>query len=62
MGSARIPLSDRPLKIWDLETGLPFVPFHCDANALCCTLASNQKIVAGDFGGHLHFLQLEEQL
>ncbi len=38
-----------------------FATFHCDAGARCCTFAGNQKIVAGDAGGHLHFLQLEER-
>ena len=52
---------DKTLKVWDLETGLPFATFHCDANALCCSLAGNRKIVAGDGGGHLHFLQVEER-
>jgi WD40 repeat protein len=52
---------DKTLKVWDLETGLAFVTFHCDAGARCCTFAGNQKIVAGDAAGHLHFLQLEER-
>ena len=52
---------DKTLKVWDLETGLPLATFHCDASARCCTFASNQTIVAGDDGGHLHFLQLEER-
>ncbi len=52
---------DKTLKVWDLETGMLLATFHCDASALCCTFAGNQKIVAGDDGGHLHFLQLEER-
>jgi WD40 repeat protein len=52
---------DQALKVWDLETGLPLVRFHCDAGLRCCTFAGKQKIIAGDQGGRLHFLLLEEQ-
>jgi WD40 repeat protein len=47
---------DSTLKVWDLETGQPAATFHCDASAGCCAFADNQKIIAGDYGGRLHFL------
>jgi hypothetical protein len=50
---------DKTLKVWELDSGLPFATFQCDASAICCIFAGNQMIVAGDAGGHLHFLQLE---
>jgi WD40 repeat protein len=53
--------SDYTLKVWDLETGLPLVRFHCDARLRCCTFARGGKVIAGDDGGRLHFLLLEEQ-
>jgi len=34
--------------------------FHCDAYALCCAFVDERRIVAGDFGGRLYFLALEE--
>jgi WD40 repeat protein len=52
---------DNTLKLWDLDSGSLFATFHCDASPGCCTFAGNQTIVAGDAGGHLHFLQLEER-
>ena len=52
---------DKTLKVWDLETGLPLATFHCDASPWCCAFASGQTIVAGDAGGRLHFLRLEER-
>ena len=52
---------DKTLKVWDLETGLPVVRFHCDASPGCCTFAGGRKIIAGDSGGRLHFLLLEER-
>jgi WD40 repeat protein len=52
---------DSTLKVWDLETGLPLATFHCDAIPRCCAFAGGQTIVAGDEGGRLHFLLLEER-
>ena len=51
---------DRTLKLWDLESGDPQVIFHADAALTCCAFATPKTIVAGDMGGHLHFLALEE--
>jgi WD40 repeat protein len=51
---------DRTLKVWDLATGLSLATFHCDANPLCCIFVGGQKIIAGDAGGRLHFLRIEE--
>jgi WD40 repeat protein len=53
---------DKTVKVWDLETGWPpLTTFHCDATANCCAFAGAQLIVAGDEGGRMHFLQLEER-
>src|SRR5271165_3743557 len=52
---------DHTLKVWDLETGEDLVPFTCDGGVDCCAFSDALKlIVAGDAGGHLHFLRLEE--
>ena len=52
---------DNTVKLWDLETGEVLAAFTCDAGALCCAFSDAlQLIVAGDAGGHLHFLRLEE--
>ncbi len=49
------------MKLWDLETGEVLATFTCDAAAYCCAFSEALKlIVAGDQGGHLHFLRLEE--
>jgi WD40 repeat protein len=51
---------DKTLKVWDLDAGLPIATFHCDAPALCCVFADERRIVAGDAGGRVYFLVLEE--
>jgi len=52
---------DKTLKVWDLETGRALATFLCDAIPMCCTFADGQTIVAGDIGGRLIFLRLEER-
>jgi WD40 repeat protein len=51
---------DKTLTVWDLETGDVIATFTADAPMLCCAFATNRTLVAGDHGGHLHFLALEE--
>jgi WD40 repeat protein len=51
---------DNTLKVWDLASGLPIATFHCDSFAECCAFSGNKAIVAGDAGGKLYFLSLEE--
>jgi len=52
---------DNTLKVWDLEAGAVLATFTCDAATHCCVYSEALKlIVAGDAGGHLHFLRLEE--
>ena len=47
--------------MWNLETGEVFVTFTCVAGVLCCAFSVALKlIVAGDAGGNLYFLRLEE--
>jgi WD40 repeat protein len=52
---------DNTVKVWGLETGEVLATFTCDSAALCCAFSDTLKlIVAGDAGGHVHFLRLEE--
>jgi WD40 repeat protein len=51
---------DKTLKVWELDTGLPVATFHCDASARCCAFVDDHRIVAGDEGGRVYFLALEE--
>ena len=47
--------------MWDLETGEVIATFTCDSAVRCCTYYNaHGLIVAGDNGGHVHFLRLEE--
>ena len=49
------------MKVWDLQTGECLTTFTCDSTAHCCAWSDALKlIVAGDSGGHVHFLKLEE--
>jgi WD40 repeat protein len=51
---------DHMLKVWGLETGEPIASFSCDGTARCCAFVDEQRIVAGDGGGRVYFLLLEE--
>ncbi|MGA2435980.1 MAG: AAA family ATPase, partial [Bryobacteraceae bacterium] len=51
---------DKTLKVWDLETGRELATFFCDDATRCCAVATNRIIVAGDEGGRVYFLALEE--
>jgi WD40 repeat protein len=51
---------DNTLKVWDLNTGLLVATFYCDGSAHCCAFADAHRIVAGDGGGRVYFLALEE--
>ncbi|MGA8027723.1 MAG: hypothetical protein WB992_11300, partial [Bryobacteraceae bacterium] len=50
---------DHTLKVWDLERGICLAAFYADGAMLCCAVIQN-NIVAGDAGGRVHFLLLEE--
>jgi WD40 repeat protein len=47
---------DKTLKLWDLNSGTVLVTFTRDAAALCCAFVDKLRVIAGDAGGHLHFL------
>jgi WD40 repeat protein len=52
---------DKTPKVWDLETGELLATLTCDSAAYCCAFSDARKlIVAGDAGGYVHFLRLEE--
>jgi hypothetical protein len=51
---------DKTLRVWDLKSSLALATFTCGAALHCCTFANAHKILAGDAGGQLHFLLLEE--
>lgn len=52
--------SDARLKVWDVGTGRIVATLHCDAPARCCAFADAKRIIAGDEGGRVYFLALEE--
>ena len=61
-GDGRLAASasrDRTLKVWEVETGEVIVTCTCDGAAYCCAFIAD-LIVAGDAGGHVYFLRLEE--
>ena len=51
---------DNTLKVWDLETGVLLATFTCDGSVLSCAFIGDNKLIAGDSGGRVHFLNLEE--
>ena len=51
---------DQTLKVWDLERGLLLSTFSADAGLSACAVAPDGlTFIAGDAGGHVHFLRLE---
>ena len=51
---------DHTLKLWDLGAEEPFATFTCDTAVLSCAFFGDDKLIAGDAGGRVHFLSLEE--
>jgi len=51
--------SDQTVKVWDVEAGKPIATFTCDDPVLSCAIMAD-RIVAGDAGGGVHFLRVEE--
>jgi len=52
---------DNTVRLWNLETGEVLATFTCDCAVLSCAFSNALKmIIAGDAGGHLHFLRVEE--
>jgi len=51
---------DKTLNVWDLGTGILLATFHCDAPARCCACVDKRRMVAGDGGGRVYILSLEE--
>ncbi len=59
-GQGAVSASYDGLKVWNLERRALLATFTCDADVQCCALADDCKlVVAGDAGGHVHFLKLE---
>jgi len=52
--------ADNTLRVWDLEAGMPIAAFDCDGSGRCCAFVDEHRIVAGDAGGRVYFLSLEE--
>lgn len=51
---------DNTLKVWSTESGTEIASFTCDAPAGGCTIIGNDRIVAGNGLGRIHWLELLE--
>ena len=51
---------DNTVTVWDLEAGMRVATFTCDTKATCCAFIGNREVIAGDGGGCVYFLRLEE--
>jgi WD40 repeat protein len=59
-GRAISASDDKTLRVWELETGQELVLLTGDAAVFCCAVSMDGKtIVAGDDGGTVHFLRME---
>ena len=52
--------TDTTLNMWDLECGEVIATFTASGPVLCCAVASNDTLIAGDATGEVHILRLEE--
>lgn len=61
-GSMAVSASiDKSVRVWDVRSGNSVGQFVCDGPARCCALDEvHAVIVAGEEGGRVHFLRLEE--
>jgi WD40 repeat protein len=50
----------KTLKLWNLQEGNVIATFYCDDTPRCCAFADDDRVVAGDDGGRVYFLSLEE--
>ncbi len=51
---------DKRLMVWELKSGRLLAIFTCDDELSCCAFVDDRRIVAGDWGGRIHFLSLEK--
>jgi WD40 repeat protein len=51
---------DHTLRVWDLIHGAEIAIFTCDAPVSCCAFIEARRIVACDYLGRLHWLELVE--
>lgn len=51
---------DMAITLWNLANNHRIVQFTCDSPVLTCTIAADGRIVAGDQGGAVHLLSLED--
>jgi WD40 repeat protein len=59
-GRRVISASGDTLTVWDVEAGKLIATFTCDAEVCCCAFVADDQFIAGDRGGYLHSLRLEE--
>ena len=52
--------NDKTLRVWNLETGSEVAFFASAVPFSCVDCSAGNKIVAGDVGGNVYILQLEE--
>ncbi|MBL8177330.1 MAG: hypothetical protein JNK48_21825, partial [Bryobacterales bacterium] len=51
---------DKTLRVWELATGRTVATFCCEAAAYCCAWIDEHRMIAGDRGGRVYFLCLDE--
>ena len=50
---------DKTVKVWNFA-GTQIAEFTCEGNVNSCLFVSDDLLIAGDTGGHVHFLRLEQ--
>jgi len=52
--------ADNTVKVRELEAGSAVAAFTCDGPVQCCAFINDRKVIAGDAGGWVYVLRLEE--
>jgi hypothetical protein len=59
-GKRGVSSSHRRLNVRDLDTSRLIATVYIEGALWCCAFADATRVVAGDFGGCVYFLALEE--
>ena len=50
--------SDRSVRVWNLDAGHAEASFYVDNSVTACAVLGDDRVIAGDSGGYMHFFQL----
>ena len=55
---ASVSYGDKTIRLWELRKGVEIARLEVDSNLLCLAACPDGRLVAGDFSGRLHWLEI----